>query len=299
MSKKTLPTRLQERIDVLMDVSRSYEEVMNDVASSPVGSPDFKTALQNSGITKPEQAEPLSVLPGVSPVKRVVPNVMLRGSLFGVVGKGNRKYEEDVLKATIGEISVRFTGRQLDQGDLDVYLECIRRCSHAPLGEQVRFYAYDFLKSIGRKTGKFEYDWLKACLKRLFNSGIEISDGCLFYDGHLINEKYRDEETKEFVISLNPKIADFFSTEQWTGLSLEERYALKGKPLAQWLHGFYSTHAKPHPYKVETIKTLCGSQRGELYKFRFDLKKSLTYVSAATGWQCWVENDLVYILKKK
>lgn len=298
MSKKTLPTRLQERIDALMDMSRSYEDVMSDNTPSPDEPFDCKTSLKNSGIPKSELADASTVLPEVSPVKRVAPNAMLRGSLFGIVGKGSRKYEEKVLKATIGEIFVKYTGKQLDQTDLDVYLECIYRCAKSLLGEEVRFFAYDFLKSIGRDTGKSQYEWLKDSLLRLMTCAVEIGDGRFFYAGHIVNDNYRDEETGEFVISLNPKIAAFFSTDMWTGLSLKERYALKGKPLCQWLHGFYSTHAKPHPYKVETIKNLCGSQRGELKKFRYDLKKSLLDLSAATGWQCWIDdNNLVNVNK--
>ena len=287
MSKSTLPTRLQERIDALMDMSRSYEEPIQD----------FKASQEDR--INPEPAEPLSVLPEVSPVKRVAPNVMLRGSLFGVVGKGSRKYEEGVLKATVNNLTIKYTGQQLDQVDLDIYLECIRRCAKSPLGEQVRFFAYDFLKSIGRQTGKFEYEWLKRCLVRLLACVVEIGDGRYFYTGHLLDDKYRDEKTGEFVISMNPKISAFFSTEMWTGLSLEERHKLKGKTLAQWLHGFYSTHAKPHPYKVETIKELCGSDIKELYKFKYKLKKALTNLAVTTGWKCWIDdNDLVNVNKK-
>ena len=29
--------------------------------------------------------------------------------------------------------------------------------------------------------------------------------------------------------------------------------------LAQWLHGFYASHAKPFPIKIETLHRLCGS----------------------------------------
>jgi len=50
----------------------------------------------------------------------------LRGALFGVVEKGSRKYEKNVLKATVNSLSDKFTGEQLDQADLDVWIECLR-----------------------------------------------------------------------------------------------------------------------------------------------------------------------------
>lgn len=272
-------TKLQARIDAMLAKSH------NSVTEEP--------AICSGVDVLPE------TLPAVSEHKRVVPNALLRGSLFGVVGKGERKYEQKTLKASVQGLTVKFTGQQLDQADLDVYLECIRRCGTLNIGKSVRFRAYDFLKSIGRNTGRFEYVWLDLCLNRLFSCAIEIGDGRFFYTGHILDEGYRDEETKEFIISLNPKIAVFFSDNVWTGLSHIERRELKGKSLAQWLHGFYSTHTKPFPYKVGTIKELCGSDIAELRMFKFKLKKSLSALSKVTGWQCWIdENDLVNVIKK-
>lgn len=276
-----LPKRLQARIDAIRKGTDNAvpDAVLDDPAIDARELPEY--------------------IPIISEQKRAVPNAILRSSLFGVVGKGNRKYEENVLKATVQGLTVKFTGKQLDQADLDVYLECVRRCAKHPLGELVRFSIYDFLKSIGRSTGKSDHDWVKSCLTRLFVCGIEIGDGRFFYEGHLINEKYRDEKTGEFVIALNPKIAAFFSGEVWTGLLLRERNSLKGKPLAQWLHGFYSSHENPFPYRVETIKELCGSEVSVLWKFRQMLKKSLIDLSTGTGWQCWIDGgDLVNVRKK-
>lgn len=89
------------------------------------------------------------------------PNVILRSALFGVVKKGTRQYEKGVLKATFNGYTVKYTGEQLDQSDLDVWLECLQRCQTTPLGHTVRFAAHDFLISIGRDTGKAQHEWLK------------------------------------------------------------------------------------------------------------------------------------------
>lgn len=276
------PTTLQARIDAMLAKKREA------ASSEPV-----LEGVEADCVKVPEK------LPDVSESRRTVPNVILRSSLFGVVGKGHRKYERNVLKATVSGLTVKFTGEQLDQADLDVYLECVRRCAGSPLGNLVRFTAYEFLKAIGRDSGKTQYDWLQAGLLRLTACAVELGDGRFFYTGHLLNEKYRDEKTGEFVIALNPKIAVFFCGEVWTGLCLQERNTLKSKSLAQWLHGFFSTHHQPFSYKVKTIKVLCGSDVKHLYQFKYKLKKSLSDLSAATGWQCWIDdNDLVNVKKK-
>ncbi|QJC29318.1 plasmid replication initiator TrfA [Enterobacteriaceae endosymbiont of Plateumaris rustica] len=237
-------------------------------------------------------------MPVISDNKRSIPNIMLRSSLFGVIKKGNRKYEKNVLKTTLNGIFIRFTGESLDQTDLDVWLECLHRLKKVPLGEKVKFKTYNFLKSINRKTGRSDYEWLKSCLIRLSVCCIEIRDEHFFYVGHLLHEWYRNEKTKEYIIILNKKIIYFFTDAMWTGISLKERMKLKGKSLSQWIHCFYCSHKNPLSYKVQTLQKLCGSSIIVLWKFRQNLKKSLEEVSFATGWKCLIDiNDHVHIKK--
>jgi len=153
------------------------------------------------------------LLPSCSNDVRTLPNAVLRSALFGVIGKGNRKYEEKVLKATINGVTVKYTGKQLDQADLDVWAECIHRYKEHKLGTLIYFSAYSFLKSIGRNTGKTQHEWLKESLFRLKSCILELGDGRFFYDGNLINEQYRDEKTGKYAIMINSKISEFFSTD--------------------------------------------------------------------------------------
>lgn len=244
-----------------------------------------------------EDGSKLLMLPYCSDEKKPVPNALLRSALFGVIGKGGRAYEKRVLKAAVNGITVRFTGQQLDQSDLDVWLGCLQLLKEVPVGTQVYFSMKGFLKSLGRNSGKSDKEWLRDSLTRLSACLIEIGDGQRFYSGHLINDFYRDEVDCEYTITLNPKMLSFFSNKSWTGLNLNKRNELKGRSVAKWLHGFYSTHASPHPYKVETLKDLCGS-KAELKEFRRMLKTSLSYVSSAEGWTCWIdESDLVNVKK--
>lgn len=239
------------------------------------------------------------MLPACGDDVRAIPNIALRGALFGVIGKGPRKYEDKVQKTTINGITVYYTGPQLDQADLDVWAQCLNLNQSVPLGQKIVFSSNAFLARIGRNTGKTDRAWLHTALRRLMGAIVELGYDQYFYSGQLLHHWYRDEKTGKNSMLLNPELLPFFQAQQWTGLVINQRHALNGKPLAQWLHGFFSTHEKPFPYKVETIKGLCGSQRGELKKFRFDLKKSLSDLSIVTGWTCWVdENDLVNIKKK-
>ncbi|WGM08996.1 plasmid replication initiator TrfA [Arsenophonus nasoniae] len=227
-----------------------------------------------------------------------VPNGILRSALFGIVAKGKRKFEKSLLKATVNGYSVKYTGEQLDQSDLDVWLECLRRCQNTPLGHIVRCSSYDFLKTINRRTGKSDYEWLKSVFLRLRVNDIEISDGKYTYAGSLVFEHFRDENTGENCIILNPKIASCFSDSCWTGIDRTIRLQLKGKPLTQWLYSFYASHAKPFPIKLDTIHQLCGSN-STIKEYKRLLKKALLELSDVTGWSCKLDETNKVIVNKK
>ena len=126
---------------------------------------------------------------------------------------------------------------------------------------------------------------------------VEVQDGKRAYAGQLIHDWYRDEETGQHVIKLNPQIAKLYGSDGWTAIEKQERQALKGQPLAQWLHGFYSTHASPYPYKIETLHKLCGSEDGEIKGFTRNLKKALDSVCAISGWSYELDQGLVHMKK--
>jgi hypothetical protein len=72
------------------------------------------------------------------------------------------------------------------------------------------------------------------------------------------------------------------------------------KPLAQWLHAFYRTHAQPNALTVETVHRLCGSESKLMHSFRRELSEALVSLSEATGWECHIdEKDLVQIKRSQ
>lgn len=104
--------------------------------------------------------------------------------------------------------------------------------------------------------------------------------------------------TEEYFVEINPRLAVLFMGNRWTTVDAVERRALRRHPLAQWLHAFYSTHAAPYRYKVETIKNLCGSDTEDLWKFRQMLRRAIAELSRVTGWSCAIdENDCLVVNK--
>ncbi len=226
---------------------------------------------------------------------RGVPNSVLRGALFAAIqGKNRQALKRAELAAPKG-MQIRFTGWQLDQSDLDVWEQCLHLARQHPLGTRCDFTAHAFLKALGRKTGKSDYEWLKDVFARLAGAVVEITHDNKAYFGALIEGGVRDETSGLYRIEINSNLAKLYSAG-WTATDWEQRQALRGKPLALWLHGYYFTHADPYPVKVEMLRKLCGSRTKELWKYKQNLKNAhddLQAVGAINGYA--IEGDLVSI----
>ena len=229
--------------------------------------------------------------------KRGAPNAVLRSALFAAVqGKGRIAMHRQELIATQDGVTIRYTGDQLDQADLDVWEAVLHIARLQGLGTELHFTAHAFLKALGRQTGKSGHDWLSSAFARLGATWVEISDGRRTYLGSLIERGVRDEGTGRYVLEINPQLARFFSPTRWTQIDWTQRQRLRGKPLALWLHGFYASHAEPHPLTVAYLHKLSGSQTKRLRRFKESLTQALRdlqAVGAIRGFE--IRNNLVHV----
>lgn len=272
--------------------------------------PDFPSGAHNNS----SAAEPLkrtdAPAPGGSakvirlPVwpeaVRGVPNGVLRSALFGAIRKGPRRYmERQEIHAQEG-ITIRYTGARLDQGDLDVWETVLHLVRLQAMGEQCRFTAYSMLKMLGKADTGGNRGVLDRRMARLKATAVDVKVGRYSYMGSLIDEVFKDDETREYVIQLNPKLRALFAGSQFTQIEWAVRHALDGQPLAQWLHGFYASHAEPYPVKVETLHKLCGSEAALLSDFKKDVRRALDAIAKASKangqpFRYEIRSDLVHV----
>lgn len=233
---------------------------------------------------------------------RAVPNGFLRSALFGAIAKGKRRYIDGEQLAALDGIEIRYTGQRLDQGDLDVWESVLHAVRLQEMGSQCRVTSYALLKLMGlTDTGKNRVT-LNKRITRLVASALTVKQGRYSYIGSLIAGAAKDEETQEWVIELDAKLRPLFAADQFTQIEWAVRHELNGKPLAQWLHGFYASHAKPFPMKVETLLRLCGSE-SELRRYRQTLGDALDAVAEASaahgeGFSYEIRGDLVHVEKR-
>ena len=228
--------------------------------------------------------------------KRGAPNAVLRSALFAAVQGKRRLIMDRVLLAAQGGITVRYTGVQLTQSDLDVWEQALHLARTQALGSTCYFTARGFLKALGRRPGKSGLDWLESVFSRLSATDVQIRHEGRTYFGSLIEEGMREEETGRYVVAINSKLARFFGPGRWTQIDWEQRQGLRGKSLALWLHGFYATHAAPHALTVEYLHKLSGSQTKRLRKFKENLTQALRDLQAAGAIRGFeIRDNLVHV----
>ena len=203
--------------------------------------------------------------------------------------------DRELLAAQRG-ITIRFTGMQLDQSDLDVWEQALHLARTQALGTKCDFTARGFLKALTRQASGQNLEWLKSSLARLAGAVVEISDGRRTYFGTLIERGVRDEGTGRYVVEINSDLAAFYGRSQWTQIDWEQRQLLRSKSLALWLHGFYASHAAPHALTVEYLHKLSGGQTKQLRKFKQNLTQALRALEAVGAIRGFtIQDDRVHV----
>jgi TrfA protein len=238
---------------------------------------------------------------------RASPNSFLRSALFAAIQSENRRMlgepatphrkAQGVSITTQKGLTIEYAGPQLDQFDLDVWLQAIHLVRRYPLETRCSFTGNAFLKAMGRRNGNHEYEDLNQSLDRLVGGGVVIKSGPITFTGHLISWYRRDDHTRAYQISFADDVLKLFRPATWTAIQWEERRALKGKNLVLWLHGYYSSHAAPYPVSVQYLHVLCGSRSQRLKSFKSELKKAFAILLQILGWQTIWDGDLVTVTR--
>jgi TrfA protein len=263
----------------------------------------LKTAMDERG-TREEQPPPLQPsakvyqLPLWPKAAPGAPNPILRSALFPAIQSKDRHFLDKALIASLKGQEIKFTGKQLNQEDLEVWLHVLDLARDHPLGDICHTSAHGLLKALDRSTGNSQHKQLHESMLRLQAHGLEIKAGGFTYFGSLIMDGVKDDTTRHYVIRINPRMAALFG-QGWTQLDTATRRKLRGKPLALWLQAHYATHATPLPYSVGKLNELSGSQTKTLRRFRQALRVALAELQATgaiAGWEI-DRGDLVHVHK--
>lgn len=228
---------------------------------------------------------------------RGVPNAVLRGALF-TVSKERAMHKQLTPVAAVDGIEISIKGERLNQQDLDLFEMLLHLQREQPLGNRVEFTAHGMLRALGRSTSGTDHRRLANDIARLGSSWVEIKwvNERKAFGGALVASAWRDEDIGRHVVAFNSDTMKLYG-QGHTWIDWAERQSLGQNNLAKWLHGFYAGHALPYSYKVETLRSLCGSTAATLRRFRQTLKaafEELVTINAIASWEIDAA-DLVHV----
>ena len=259
--------------------------------------PDIRAHSEERSRQMIAERKKLLHLPVIPQETRPAVNVIANSALFAAVQGKDRQLLHKRLLDTQDGVEIIFSGEQFNQDDHDVLMQLVYAASRYELGTPVTVSAHSLLKALGRGTSGKEHNQLKAEIDRLVHGTIQLKTKRFDYVGHLIDDAQQDKETKFWTYRANPTLGKFYDVGNYTLIDWEERKALKGKDLARWVQLQLSTHARPFPMKVETIRRLSGSRTKTLFHFREKLRIALNDLKAngsITSWQIDT-SDLVHV----
>jgi TrfA protein len=230
--------------------------------------------------------------------KQGSPNSFLRSALFAAIQSKDRL---DLKKAEIFSqqgVSVTYTGEQLNQEDMTVWLALVDLMKKDSLGTKCSFNAHSVLKYMELGTGGREYERLENSILRMTACAVVIKTGRHTYGGSLIHDFAIDEHTKFYKLTLNRHLIKLFGDDDWTAIDWEQRKQLKNKPLCLKLHEYYSSHEQPYPVSLEFLSDLTGSRNKQKSDFKRQVKTALGGLVKIGFLKSWsIENDILKVEK--
>jgi TrfA protein len=207
--------------------------------------------------------------------KRGAPNSFLRSALFAAIQSKDRvDFKEKILFSQDG-ITIRYTGEQLNQEDLIVWLTLVDLAKQHPLGTECSFTANGILKHMGMDTSGQSHERLRKSILRMTACAVVIKSDNYSYGGSIIGDFTIREHDKSYMVTLNRKIIKLFNEADWTGLEWKQRGLLSRKPLALALHGYYSSHEKPLAVSIEFLLSITGSMNKQRSDFKRKTRTAL------------------------
>ncbi|MCP3942910.1 MAG: hypothetical protein GY710_15680 [Desulfobacteraceae bacterium] len=248
----------------------------------------FKTAKEaERALREREQkevaqaTEQLDLFPDFSKQVAAMPNTIARSALFAPIARGRRKYHDEVMIASRSDVSIGYSGKQLDMGDSDVFMHAIKLAADHDLGEEFQILPYGFLLALGRggkrKPGATNKKWLRASFKRLKKGVLTIETGSQEKELSLIDEYTYNKKDGTHYLKISPKILFLFRKQQYGLIDWDKRKAIKKRiNLAKWLQTYIASNTKGEQrIGVEKLKRWCGQKDRRTDHFTTALKEAL------------------------
>ena len=225
-------------------------------------------------------------LPGMDEFMRAMPNHIARSSLFAPVARGRRKMHDGTILQSRGDAEIRFSGKQLDEAQADVWMQAMKEAQRQPLGTPVVINRRTFLQEIGRADSGQNYKWLHRTMQDLALAMlvIEVKKA----DGkpklsigktralHLIAGFDYDEASEEYTLTIDPRWHAMYGNREFALIDWEKRREFgRNQDMAKSLQRLVATSAEVvQRFSLEYLKGRAQSA-GRMRDFRDALEKAM------------------------
>ena len=209
-------------------------------------------------------------LPGMDEFMRAMPNHIARSSLFAPVARGRRKLHDGTILQSRGDAEIRFSGKQLDEAQADVWMQAMKEAQRQPLGEAVTINRAEFLREIGREKSGQAYKWLHRTMQDLAFAmlviEVQAADKPKLAIGktnalHLIDGFDYDDETETYTLRIDPRWRGMYGNQEFALIDWEKRMQF-GR----------------HQNMAKALQRLAATSSDKLQRFALDwLKSKLEY----------------------
>jgi hypothetical protein len=194
--------------------------------------------------------------------------------------------------ANINGYTITFTGQRLTQVHADVLMGIAYLAREKPQGYVAEFSLRQFMRMIGREIGTNSRESLRQLLDDLTGAVIRITNpsGDESLSGHILgkNADSGRKDEAEFSVEIKREFCKLFE-RGFALVDWQQRIRLKKKPLAAWLHLYFSKFHRP--VAVKELHRLSGSA-DELRFFRRRLKHELeTLKECGAIQQAFIDDD--------
>ena len=224
-------------------------------------------------------------LPGMEDFLRAMPNHIARSSLFAPVARGRRKMHDRTILQSRGDAEIRFSGKQLDEAQADVWMQALKEVQRAPLGTPVVINRAEFLRAIGRTTQGENYKWLHRTMQDLTLAMLVIevkkADGKRKLSIgktralHLIAGFDYDDATEEYTLTIDPRWHVLYANREFALIDWKKRLEFgRNQDMAKTLQRLIATSADPvQRYGLDWLKSKMDYS-GRMRDFRDALDRS-------------------------
>ena len=223
-------------------------------------------------------------LPGMNEFTWAMPNHLARSSIFAPVARGRRKIHDGNIIHSRGDVEIRFSGRQLDEAQADVWMQAMKEAQRQPLGTPVVINRCAFLRKIGRTDGGENFKWLHRTMQDLVFAMLVIEvtkrGGRKLSIGktralHLISGFDYDEDREEYTLTIDPRWDAMYDNREFALINGEKRKNFgRNQDLAKALQRLVATSSTAvQRYAVSWLKKKM-EYSGRLRDFRDALDRS-------------------------